>query len=128
MCQLLQWYLIEREMTVGLRNPRFEPVLPGQPVTWKYRGQVVPASERISIEMEITAQGADDRGRYAIGAGWLWVDGLRIYQVHGLGMRVVPGQCRRRKLACRQRPMNGPARLAGWRRQKGHRCWREIMP
>ena len=91
MCQLLQWYLIEREMTVGLRNPRFEPVLPGQPVTWKYRGQVVPASERISIEMEITAQGADDRGRYAIGAGWLWVDGLRIYQVHGLGMRVVPG-------------------------------------
>ena len=91
MCQLLQWYLIEREMTAGLRNPRFEPVLPGQPVTWKYRGQVVPASERISIEMEITAQGADDRGRYAIGTGWLWVDGLRIYQVHGLGMRVVPG-------------------------------------
>ena len=41
--------------------------------------------------MEITAQGADDRGRYAIGTGWLWVDGLRIYQVHGLGMRVVPG-------------------------------------
>jgi acyl transferase domain-containing protein/3-hydroxymyristoyl/3-hydroxydecanoyl-(acyl carrier protein) dehydratase len=91
MCQLLQWYLIEREMTVGLRNPRFEPVLPGQPVTWRYRGQVVPANERISIEMEITAQGADDRGRYAIGTAWLWVDGLRIYQVHGLGMRVVPG-------------------------------------
>ncbi len=75
----------------GLRNPRFEPVLPGQPVTWKYRGQVVPANERITIEMEITARGADDRGRYAIGTGWLWVDGLRIYQVRGLGMRVVPG-------------------------------------
>jgi acyl transferase domain-containing protein/3-hydroxymyristoyl/3-hydroxydecanoyl-(acyl carrier protein) dehydratase len=91
MGQLLQWYLIEREMTAGLRNPRFEPVLPGQPVTWKYRGQVVPASDRITIEMEITAQGSDDRGRYAIGTGWLWVDGLRIYQVHGLGMRVVSG-------------------------------------
>jgi len=30
-------------------------------------------------------------GRYAIGEGWLWVDGLRIYYVRDIGMRAVPG-------------------------------------
>jgi len=33
----------------------------------------------------------DDRGRYAIADGWLWVDGRRIYHVRDLGMRLVPG-------------------------------------
>jgi 3-hydroxymyristoyl/3-hydroxydecanoyl-(acyl carrier protein) dehydratase len=91
MCQLLQWYLIERDLAAGLRSPRFEPVMTGRPLTWKYRGQVVPANERITIEMEVTEVGEDDRGRYAIATAWLWVDGLRIYQVRDLGMRVVPG-------------------------------------
>lgn len=91
MCQLLQWYLIERGMAADLPNPRFEPVMTGQPVTWKYRGQVVPANERITIEMEVAELGEDERGRYAIATGWLWVDGLRIYQIRDLGMRVLAG-------------------------------------
>jgi 3-hydroxymyristoyl/3-hydroxydecanoyl-(acyl carrier protein) dehydratase len=91
MCQLLQWYLIERGATAGLASPRFEPIMTGQPLSWKYRGQVRPTDGQLTIELEITASGQDDQGRYAIADGWLWVDGLRIYQVTGLGMRVVPG-------------------------------------
>jgi acyl transferase domain-containing protein/3-hydroxymyristoyl/3-hydroxydecanoyl-(acyl carrier protein) dehydratase len=91
MCQLLQWYLIERGLAAGPPHPRFQPVMTGHQLTWKYRGQVVPANERITIEMEIAALGEDERGRYAIATAWLWVDGLRIYQVRDLGMRVVPG-------------------------------------
>ena len=91
LCNLLQWYLIERGLTAGLSEPRFEPVMTGQPVTWKYRGQVMPASRLLQVELELTAAGEDDRGRYATANGWLWVDGQRIYQVTGLGMRVVPG-------------------------------------
>ncbi len=91
MCQLLQWYLIERGATAGLASPRFEPIMTGQPLTWKYRGQVRPADGQLTVELEITAIGQDDHGRYAVADGWLWVDGVRIYHVAGLGMRVVPG-------------------------------------
>jgi acyl transferase domain-containing protein/3-hydroxymyristoyl/3-hydroxydecanoyl-(acyl carrier protein) dehydratase len=87
MCQLLRWYLIERGATTG----RFEPIMTGQSLTWKYRGQVRPADGQVIVELEITEAGQDDRGRYAIADGWLWVDDLRIYYVTGLGMRVVTG-------------------------------------
>jgi acyl transferase domain-containing protein/3-hydroxymyristoyl/3-hydroxydecanoyl-(acyl carrier protein) dehydratase len=91
MCQLLQWYLMERGATAGLPSPRFEPIMTGQPLTWKYRGQVQPTDGQLTVELEITVAGQDDRSRYALADGWLWVDGRRIYHVAGLGMRVVPG-------------------------------------
>ena len=91
MCHLLQWYLIERGPAASLPSPRFEPIMTGHPVTWKYRGQVVPADRCVIVELEITATGEDERGRYAIADGWLWVDGRRIYHVRDLGMRLVPG-------------------------------------
>jgi acyl transferase domain-containing protein/3-hydroxymyristoyl/3-hydroxydecanoyl-(acyl carrier protein) dehydratase len=91
MCQLLQWYLLERGATVGLAGSRFEPIMTGHPLKWKYRGQIQPADGQLTVELEITATGDDDRGRYALADGWLWVDGRRIYHVVGLGIRVVPG-------------------------------------
>jgi 3-hydroxymyristoyl/3-hydroxydecanoyl-(acyl carrier protein) dehydratase len=90
MCQLLQWYLLERGATADLPGSRFEPIMTGHPLTWKYRGQIQPTDGRLTVELEITAAGDDDRGRYALADGWLWVDGRRIYQVIGLGIRVVP--------------------------------------
>jgi len=88
MCSLLQWYLVER----GGASPstRFEAIRTGHPMTWKYRGQVVPTDTRLAVELDITAVGVDERGPYATADGWLWVDGRCIYQVSGLGMRVVP--------------------------------------
>jgi 3-hydroxymyristoyl/3-hydroxydecanoyl-(acyl carrier protein) dehydratase len=91
MCQLLQWYLLERGATVGLPGSRFEPVMTGRPLTWKYRGQIQPTDGQLTVELEITAAGQDDRGRHVLADGWLWVDGRRIYHVAGLGLRVVPG-------------------------------------
>jgi 3-hydroxymyristoyl/3-hydroxydecanoyl-(acyl carrier protein) dehydratase len=91
MCQLLQWYLLERGATVGLPGSRFEPIMTGHPLKWKYRGQIQPADGQLTVELEITAAGDDDRGRYALADGWLWVDGRRIYHVVGLGIRVVAG-------------------------------------
>jgi acyl transferase domain-containing protein/3-hydroxymyristoyl/3-hydroxydecanoyl-(acyl carrier protein) dehydratase len=90
MCSLLQWYLIEREGTAGRPEPSCEPIRTGHPVTWKYRGQVVPTDTRLTIELEVTGVGTDERGRYATADGWLWVDGRRIYRVTGLGTRLVP--------------------------------------
>ena len=92
MCHLLQWYLIERGVADGVADPRFEPIMTGHPLTWKYRGQVLPTDGRLTIELEITGLGEDERGRYAAADGWLWVNDLRIYHVSHLGMRVVRGR------------------------------------
>jgi 3-hydroxymyristoyl/3-hydroxydecanoyl-(acyl carrier protein) dehydratase len=91
MCHLLQWYLIERGLVADLPQPRFEPVMTGHSVTWKYRGQVVPTDLRVTVELEVTGLGEDALGRYATADAWLWVDGRRIYQITNLGVRVIPG-------------------------------------
>src|SRR5690606_12738127 len=56
---------------------------------WKYRGQVVPDNRTITTTLELTERGRDARGAYAIGDLSLWVDGKRIYEAIGLGMRIV---------------------------------------
>ncbi|NGO75981.1 3-hydroxyacyl-[acyl-carrier-protein] dehydratase FabA, partial [Streptomyces sp. YC504] len=91
MCQLLQFHLIEQNIGADVPRPRFEPLLTGREFTWKYRGQVVPADALVTVEMEITEAGTDERGPYAIAEAWLWVDGRRIYHARELGMRVVSG-------------------------------------
>ena len=90
--QLLQWYLIERGAVADLADPRFEPVMTGHPRSWRCRGQARPTDGRLTIELEITGLGGDERGRYATADGWLWVDGLRIYHVSDLWMRAVAGR------------------------------------
>lgn len=91
LCQLLQFYMLENGMGEGVTNPRFEPLMLNQPVTWKYRGQVVPKNKVIGSELHITEVGEDEHGRFAIAEGWLWVDGKRIYHTKNLGMRIVSG-------------------------------------
>jgi 3-hydroxymyristoyl/3-hydroxydecanoyl-(acyl carrier protein) dehydratase len=89
MIQLLQFYLIEKKMHEGGKGV-FEPIATEREVAWKYRGQVVPRNKGVQVEMEVTEAGCDERGPYAVADAWLWVDGMRIYHVRGLGVRVVP--------------------------------------
>jgi acyl transferase domain-containing protein/3-hydroxymyristoyl/3-hydroxydecanoyl-(acyl carrier protein) dehydratase/1-acyl-sn-glycerol-3-phosphate acyltransferase len=89
MLQLLQWTMLELGMDAGMTAPRFEAIAVGDEHTWKYRGQVVPHNQRITTTLELTARGRDDRGAHAIGDLSLWVDGKRIYEAIGLGMRIV---------------------------------------
>lgn len=78
MLQLLRFFLAER----GLAGD-FEPMPHG--MEWRYRGQVTPATSRVTVEAEITEVGAG----YAIADCALWADGERIYSVTGLGLRAV---------------------------------------
>ena len=89
--QLLQVFMIDQGLGAGVKEPRFEPVALGRPVTWKYRGQVLPENQCVVTEVEVTEVGGDDRGPFVVGDGWLWVDGTRVYQATGLAMRIVPG-------------------------------------
>jgi 3-hydroxymyristoyl/3-hydroxydecanoyl-(acyl carrier protein) dehydratase len=87
MCQLLQWYLLERGVGADLPGARFEPVAVGEPASWTYRGQVVPGDRLITVELEIL----EIRDTTVFATGWLWVDGRRIYRVDRLGTRMVAG-------------------------------------
>ncbi len=59
-----------------------------QPVTWKYRGQVLPANRLMALEVNITHKETRDGTLTLSGDGSLWIDGIRIYEVHGLGLTV----------------------------------------
>ncbi len=98
MVQLLQFYMLHTGMADGVAEPRFEALATDIPLTWKYRGQVLPTNRLIVTELEIVETGSDERGVWAVAEAWLWVDGKRIYHAKGLGMRVVgfpplPGGC-----------------------------------
>ena len=85
MVQLLQFYMLEQGIGANVPNARFEALSTQHPLTWKYRGQVVPANRLISTTIEITEVGET----HAVATASLWVDGKRIYEGINLGMRVV---------------------------------------
>ncbi|HWU08194.1 MAG TPA: hypothetical protein VN520_17720, partial [Streptomyces sp.] len=91
MCQLVQFYLIERGLTAGISHPGFEPVMPGHEIIWKYRGQITPRNRLIRIDLEILEVTEDTRGTCAVAEARLWGDDTCLYHVRGLGVRVVPG-------------------------------------
>jgi acyl transferase domain-containing protein/3-hydroxymyristoyl/3-hydroxydecanoyl-(acyl carrier protein) dehydratase len=87
--QLLQFYMIEKDLGNGIINLRFEPIALDRSVTWKYRGQVLPENRIVTTEVEIVEVGRDDRGVFVIGNGTAYVDEKRIYQIQHIGMRIV---------------------------------------
>jgi 3-oxoacyl-(acyl-carrier-protein) synthase/3-hydroxymyristoyl/3-hydroxydecanoyl-(acyl carrier protein) dehydratase len=87
--QLLQFYMLHKNMHDGLDHPRFMPIALNSAVTWTYRGQVTPDKKRITVEMDIVGQGRDAQGVYATAEAWLWADRLRIFHVRNLKIHIV---------------------------------------
>ena len=90
MIQLLEAYMLERNLGEGIPQPVFEAPALDWPLTWKYRGQVLPTHANMVIEMEITDAGRDGRGAFAVAEAWLRVGGIRIYHARDLAVRVRP--------------------------------------
>jgi acyl transferase domain-containing protein/3-hydroxymyristoyl/3-hydroxydecanoyl-(acyl carrier protein) dehydratase len=61
----------------------------GQSHRWSYRGQIVPANQRVTVEAEIKA--CDDRARLLVADGHLGVDGKVIYQMNDFSIRLAGG-------------------------------------
>ncbi|MBW2418425.1 MAG: acyltransferase domain-containing protein [Deltaproteobacteria bacterium] len=91
MIQALQFFMLESGMHAGIDEPRFEPIGLNQPMSWKYRGQVVPLNETVHVTLDLSEVGRDDNGPFAIASASLWCDGIRIYSADGMGMRIVSG-------------------------------------
>ncbi|HJN76685.1 MAG TPA: beta-ketoacyl synthase N-terminal-like domain-containing protein [Myxococcota bacterium] len=89
MLQLLQAAMLHEGLAEGLEDARFEPVALSEPLTWKYRGQVLPHNELVHCTLHIDEVVRGDAGVLARATASLWVDGMRIYEARNVGMRVV---------------------------------------
>ncbi|MEM1344368.1 MAG: beta-ketoacyl synthase, partial [Pseudomonadota bacterium] len=83
-------------LAAGIEAPRFEAPALGEPLSWRYRGQVVPTNRQVTSEIEIlaieTVRDSDGRlERLIRGRGALWVDGLKIYAVEDCALRIHAG-------------------------------------
>jgi len=58
----------------------------GQRHRWLYRGQIVPANSRVTVEAWITA--CDEERRILVADGFLSVDGRPIYQMNDFSVRM----------------------------------------
>lgn len=69
-------------------HPVWEPIAPGEEVTWTYRGQVTPTAKQVTATVEIDRVETGDEETIILGTGSLWVDGLRIYEMRGMSVRL----------------------------------------
>jgi 3-hydroxymyristoyl/3-hydroxydecanoyl-(acyl carrier protein) dehydratase len=67
---------------------RWEVAAPGVPHTWVYRGQVVPADGRVTVQAVVTR--INDATRTVCADGHLLVDGRVIYQMTAFALRQLP--------------------------------------
>ncbi|HRB13027.1 MAG TPA: hypothetical protein PKU70_08445, partial [Vicinamibacteria bacterium] len=84
--ELLTVMALDRERRGGARRSRSESVAPNAPTVWRYRGQVLPENKLVSVLVEITAVQDTPTGRRYLGAGSLFVDGLKIYTARDLSV------------------------------------------
>ncbi|MDH5394046.1 MAG: hypothetical protein OEY11_12730, partial [Gammaproteobacteria bacterium] len=86
--QLMQLYMLKRHPEYCQSGMQFEPIIIGEAIEWHYRGQVTPEKELISVDIEVTEE-TDDKNSYLLWArAKLWVDGLKIYELPKIGMRL----------------------------------------
>jgi 3-hydroxymyristoyl/3-hydroxydecanoyl-(acyl carrier protein) dehydratase len=72
---------------------RFEPIAVGRAHAWTYRGQVLPTSREVTVELGAPAI-EDGPAPLLVADGVLAVDGLPIYHLRGFGLRLVPAESR----------------------------------
>jgi acyl transferase domain-containing protein/3-hydroxymyristoyl/3-hydroxydecanoyl-(acyl carrier protein) dehydratase len=80
--QLLKFAAVQR--WTDSKNARFLACA-GKRHRWRYRGQVVPSSQEVTVQAVITAR--DDATRSLTADGCLLVDGLMIYQMNDFTLR-----------------------------------------
>jgi 3-hydroxymyristoyl/3-hydroxydecanoyl-(acyl carrier protein) dehydratase len=88
MLQLLQYFLIEKDLGKGIDAPYFEPFVLNSTVSWKFRGQVRPSARHVVTDVEIVSLDVQPDQVTVIANGSLWVDGIRCYEAKGMGVRI----------------------------------------
>ncbi len=76
----------------GIENPVWEHPVVGTPISWRYRGQVVPTKKEVVTEVEAQAVDIVEGESMTLTVyGTQWADGLRIYEMPSFAVRVRSG-------------------------------------
>lgn len=88
MVQLLKAHALERWprlQTTGRPITMFQSPTPDIAMHWKYRGQILPTNDHVSVQIHIKS--ADDRSGILIADGLLAVDGRVIYEFKNMSLQ-----------------------------------------
>ena len=61
------------------------------PFSWKYRGQVTPASEKVNFEIHLKTDQTSDSSIYLLADADFWVDGVKIYTAQNISLTISKG-------------------------------------
>ncbi|MFZ5781267.1 MAG: beta-ketoacyl synthase N-terminal-like domain-containing protein [Pseudomonadota bacterium] len=86
--QSVKAYLIAAGHGRRFAAARFEPIALGQPLIWKYRGQIGTDRREVVTTLSVTVTETPTEV-LAVAEGILWADGLPIYEVSNLAVRMV---------------------------------------
>lgn len=86
--EAIQAFAIENGLGDSFRSPRFSSP-PGRTMTWKYRGQILPAHKKMKIEVHITGIERAEGRVTILAEASLWSDGMRIYEVKNAAVSIV---------------------------------------
>ncbi|HEX2915111.1 MAG TPA: hypothetical protein VH186_30240 [Chloroflexia bacterium] len=92
--QAMQAYALEQNLAGHLKSPRFGQ-LNNHAFTWKYRGQITPDNQKMSLEVHIDRVEIGDKQVVVTGEASLWKDQLRIYEVKPVALAIYEAQVTR---------------------------------
>ena len=86
--QAMQTFALQQDLGARFANPKFEQVA-NHTTTWKYRGQILLHVENMHLEVHIKNIDEQAEQTVLIADAYLWNEGMRIYQVTDLSLRIV---------------------------------------
>jgi len=87
MMQAMQVYALQQDLGKEFVSPKFIQ-LPNHKTVWKYRGQIMQHVKQMHLEVHIKSIEKRADHLAIIGDVFLWNEGMRIYQVTGLGIGI----------------------------------------
>ncbi|QHC21487.1 3-hydroxyacyl-ACP dehydratase [Streptomyces sp. GS7] len=89
LCQAVKFFLLHTG-SVSEDSLRTLVPLPGAPLRWTYRGQILPHHAQMRAEVHLREVQRDGAGLTVVADGSVWSDGLRIYEVDTIAFRTSP--------------------------------------
>ncbi len=77
--EAIQLYALRAGLGKQFHSPRFGPAL-DQPMSWKYRGQILPTHRQMKLEVQVTAIQTTPEQVTILANASLWADATRIYE------------------------------------------------
>ena len=88
LCQLLCRAALMKGLAKDMKAPHLETLATDAPISWTYRGQVMPDKKQVTTVIEVMKVEPEPDGYLIEARGSLWSDELRVYEVQTMSVRL----------------------------------------